>query len=154
MEMSIIRADISDIETVKYITTETINSIYPHYYPKGAVDFFLSHHNDNNIENDIKIGIVYLVLNDENNAVGTVTIKENEICRLFVLPEYQGNGYGGELISFAENEILKKYDKIILHASLPAKAIYLKKGYKEIEFHSIKTENGDYLCYDMMIKQI
>ena len=49
--MSIIRADISDIETVKYITTETINSIYPHYYPEGAVDFFLGHHNDKNIEN-------------------------------------------------------------------------------------------------------
>ena len=150
--MSVIRASISDMKTVKFITTETINSIYPHYYPKGAVDFFLSHHNDKNIENDIKMGIVYLVLNDENNAVGTVTVKENEICRLFVLPEQQGKGYGNELISFAENEILRRYDKIILHASLPAKAIYLKRGYKEIEFHSIKTENGDYLCYDMMIK--
>jgi len=154
MEMSIIRADISDIETVKYITTETINSIYPHYYSMGAVDFFLSHHNDENIENDIISGIVYLCFDNENNAVGTVTVKENEICRLFVLPEYQGNGYGGELISFAENKIMQKYDNIVLHASLPAKAIYLKRGYKEVEFHSIKTENGDYLCYDMMIKQI
>lgn len=154
MEMSIIRADISDIETVKYITTETINSIYPHYYPEGAVDFFLGHHNDKNIENDIRVGIVYLCFDNKNNAVGTVTVKENEICRLFVLPEYQGNGYGKELISFAENKISEKYNEIILHASLPAKAIYLKKGYKEIEFHSIKTENGDYLCYDMMIKQI
>jgi len=153
-EMSIIKADISDIKTVKYITTETINSIYPCYYPEGAVNFFLSHHNDKNIENDIKSGIVYLCFDNENNAVGTVTVKENEICRLFVLPEYQGNGYGKELISFAEDEIFQKYDKIILHASLPAKSIYLKRGYKEVEFHSIKTENGDYLCYDMMIKQI
>ena len=152
--MSIIRADISDIETVKYITTETINSIYPHYYPEGAVGFFLGHHNDKNIENDIRVGIVYLCFDNENNTVGTVTVKENEICRLFVLPEYQGNGYGKELISFAENKISEKYNEIILHASLPAKAIYLKRGYKEIEFHSIKTENGDYLCYDMMIKQI
>ena len=95
-----------------------------------------------------------MCFDNENNAVGTVTVKENEICRLFVLPEYQGNGYGGELISFAENKIMQKYDNIVLHASLPAKAIYLKRGYKEVEFHSIKTENGDYLCYDMMIKQI
>lgn len=154
MEMSIIRADVSDKKTVRYITTETINSIYPRYYPEGAVGFFLSHHNDENIENDIMSGIVYLCFDNENNTVGTVTVKENEICRLFVLPEQQGKGYGNELISFAENEILQKYDKIILHASLPAKAIYLKRGYKEVEFHSIKTENGDYLCYDMMIKQI
>ena len=152
--MSVIRADISDVKTVKCITTETINSIYPRYYPEGAVDFFLSHHNDKNIENDVKSSSVYLCFNNKNKAVGTVTIKENEICRLFVLPEYQGNGYGKELISFAENKISDKYNEIILHASLPAKAIYLKRGYKEIEFHSIKTENGDYLCYDMMIKQI
>lgn len=152
--MSIIKVNISDIETVKFITTETINSIYPRYYPEGAVNFFLSHHNDKNIENDIKSEFVYLCFDDENNGVGTVTIKENEIGRLFVLPEYQGKGYGRELISFAENEISKKYNKIILHASLPAKAIYLKRGYKEVEFHSLKTENGDYLCYDMMIKQI
>ena len=109
-EMSIIKADISDIKIVKYITTETINSIYPCYYPEGAVDFFLGHHNDKNIENDIKSGIVYLCFDDKNNVIGTVTIKENEICRLFVLPEYQGNGYGRELISFAEDEIFQKYD--------------------------------------------
>lgn len=150
--MSIIRVDISDMKTVKFITTETINSIYPRYYPEGAVDFFLSHHNDENIENDIRNGIVYLCFDNENNAVGTVTVKENEICRLFVLPKQQGKGYGNELISFAENEILRRYDKIILHASLPAKAIYLKRGYKEVGFYSIKTENEDYLCYDMMIK--
>ena len=109
---------------------------------------------DENIKNDVRNGIVYLCFDNENNAVGTVTVKENEICRLFVLPEQQGKGYGKELISFAENKISEKYNEIILHASLPAKAIYLKRGYKEVEFHSVKTENGDYLCYDMMIKQI
>ncbi len=152
--MSIIKADISDFETVKYITTETINSIYPRYYPKGAVDFFLNHHNDDNIKKDIESGIVYLCFDGGNDAVGTVTVKENEIGRLFVLPKYQGKRYGRELILFAEKEISRKYDEIVLHASLPAKAIYLKRGYEETEFHSIKTENGDYLCYDMMIKRI
>lgn len=152
--MNIIRADISDFETVKRITAETINGVYPHYYPMGAVDFFLNHHNDENIENDIRSGTVYLCFDNENIAVGTVTVKENEIGRLFVLPEYQGNGYGKELISFAENKISENYNEIILHASLPAKAIYLKRGYKETEYHSVKTENGDYLCYDIMIKHI
>lgn len=27
--------------------------------------------------------------------VGTGSIRGNEICRLFILPEYQGKGYGG-----------------------------------------------------------
>ena len=86
--------------------------------------------------------------------VGTVTIRKNEICRLFVLPQYQGNGYGKELMDFAEAEISKHYDDIILDASLSAKSIYLKRGYKEIEYHIITTENNDCLCYDIMKKQL
>ena len=30
------------------------------------------------------------------------------------------------------------------------KRIYLKRGYKEIEYNIIKTDNGDCLCYDGM----
>lgn len=153
-ELSINLANNLQIEIVKHITTHTIKSIYPHYYPCGAVDFFLSHHNDKNIETDIENGSVYLCFNNDNETVGTVTIKENEICRLFVLPEYQGNGYGRQLLSFAEKIISENYSSIILDASLPAKAIYLKRGYISTEFHTIKTENGDFLCYDVMIKQI
>lgn len=150
--MNIAKADLADAEIVKAITAQTINSIYPKYYPKGAVDFFLSHHNENNIKNDIEKGYVYILYEDEI-AVGTVTTKGNDLCRLFVLPEYQGKGFGGRLIDFAEKKIAENYSKIILDASLPAKPIYLKRGYIATEFHSIKTENGDFLCYDVMEKE-
>ncbi len=152
--MSIVRANACDFEAVKHITVQTIKSIYPHYYPVGAVNFFLNHHNDTNIEKDIKKEIVYLCLNENNEAVGTVTVNKNEIGRLFVLPECQGNGYGRELLDFSENKISEKYDSIILSASLPAKSIYIRRGYKETEFNLINTDNGDYLCYDLMVKKI
>ena len=35
---------------------------------------------------------------DKEEAIGTVTIKENEICRLFVLPKYQHKGFGRQLL--------------------------------------------------------
>ncbi len=152
--MSIKQAYKEDLQVVKYITIETINQIYPHYYPKGAVEFFVEHHNDANILNDIEAGKIYLCINDENQPVGTVTIKENDICRLFVLPEFQGKGYGRELLAFAENEISKTYEEILLDASLPAKRIYLKRGYKEKESHIISANYGDFLCYDIMVKKV
>ena len=152
--MSVIPAKQSDFDVVKKITHTTIKEIYPHYYPNGAVAFFLDHHSNENILNDISSNCVFLCHDAELNVVGTVTIKKNEICRLFVLPQYQGNGYGKELMNFAEAEIAKHYDEIILDASLSAKSIYLKRGYKEIEYHTIKTENNDYLCYDIMKKQL
>lgn len=152
--MSIKIAQQSDIDIVKDITHTTIKAIYPHYYSNGAVVFFLNHHNDENIKNDISSDCVFLYYDKEHKAVGTVTIKKNEICRLFVLPQYQGNGYGKVLLDFAESEIAKHYDEIILDASLSAKSIYLKRGYKEIEYHTIKTEQNDFLCYDIMRKQL
>ena len=88
-----------------------------------------------------------------NHAVGTVTIKKNEICRLFVLPQYQGCGFGREMLDYAEKRILETYDEIVLDASLPAKRIYLKRGYSVMDFHVIETENGDFLCYDVMMKK-
>ncbi len=152
--MDIQPAAISNLNTVKEITQETILRIYPHYYPAGAVDFFLHHHNVENITNDIKSGRVYIGYDEAGIPVGTVTIKGNEICRLFVLPNYQGKGYGGKLLDFAEVNISSAYNKIILDASLPAKQIYMKRQYQTIEYHTIETENGDVLCYDLMQKEL
>lgn len=152
--MSIKLAQQSDCGVVKTITNTTINEIYPHYYSKGAVAFFLNHHSDESIANDISNNCVFLCCDLKHNVVGTVTIKKNEICRLFVLPQYQGNGYGKELLEFAEKEIASHYNEIIIDASLSAKSIYLKRGYKETEYHTIKTEHNDYLCYDIMKKQL
>lgn len=152
--MSIRTARPADSDLVRGITHETIKAVYPHYYPAGAVEFFLAHHSEENIANDISAGIVFLCSDAENNTVGTVTVRQNEICRLFVLPQYQGHGYGKELLEFAEAEIAKHYDEIVIDASLSAKSIYLKRGYKETEYHTIKTGNNDHLCYDVIKKQI
>lgn len=152
--MGIKKAALSDCSIVKKISETTILDVYPHYYPKGAVDFFLEHHSEENIKNDILKNQVFLWSDEDQDIAGTVTIKKNEICRLFVLPKYQGRGYGTELLNYAEKMIFKKYAEIILDASLPAKALYQKRGYQEKEFHVIETKEDDYLCYDVMIKHI
>lgn len=151
--MNIRQAMKIDLDNVKEITYEIIQTIYPHYYPKGAVDFFIQHHSYENIAADIESGNVF-IMEIGKTTVGTVTIKSTEICRLFVLPQYQGNGYGRAMIDFSEKSISEKYKKIRLSASLASKEIYLKRGYKEIEYHSILTLNGDYLCYDIMEKNL
>ena len=152
--MKIVTAKEADFDTVKDITQHTIKAVYPHYYPSGAVDFFLAHHSDENIMRDIRNGDVFLLLTDDGQAAGTVTTEKNEINRLFVLPEFQGKGYGGALLLFAEERIAESYDKAVLSVSLPAKAIYLKKGYTFRDYNVIKTANGDHLCFDNMEKTL
>lgn len=152
--MSIKQAVLSDLRIIRNISEITISEIYPHYYPKGAVEFFLEHHNEDNILKDIKMNRSFICLDVSQDAIGTVTIKDNEICRLFVIPSCQGRGYGKEILDFAEKTISDKYSKVILAASLPAKKTYLKRGYKDTEFNIISTKNNDFLCYDIMEKQV
>lgn len=148
-------AGIREAATVKRITHQTIEEVYPHYYPKGAVDFFLLYHNAENILTDIKEQKVFLIYDTATKiSAGTVTVKENGIYRLFVLPEYQGKGFGQALMEFAEQRISSCFDVIHLDSSLPAKEIYRKAGYRETASHSIRMENGDFLCYDEMIKKV
>ncbi len=148
-KMKIIIACLDDFNRVKEITQTTIKYVYPMYYPAGAVDFFLKHHSDEHIREDISVGKVY-ILKDADAVVGTVTISEDSINRLFVLPEYQHKGYGRALLDFAEKKGLESFDHVQIDASFPAKRIYKLRGYKEIEYNIIETENGDYLCYDVM----
>ena len=150
--MHITQAGTADFETVKTIVQTTIRTVYPRYYPAGAVAFFCRHHSDERIRGDIDAGKVYL-LREDGGAAGTVTIDGNEISRLFVLPPQQHRGYGKALLDFAERMIFAQHDTVQIDASLPAKGIYRKRGYRETAYHMIPTENGDFLCYDVMILQ-
>ena len=125
MDSRIIIANPSDADIVYEITQTTIRTVYPGYYPAGAVEFFSAHHSQDRIVSDIENGFVYLLFVD-GSPVGTVTISENHITRLFVLPDHQRQGLGKALMDFAESKIFEDFDAIELDASLPAKKIYLK----------------------------
>ena len=153
MKPEIRKALPADLETVSRIVRETINAVYPRYYPAGAVELFLSHHSPDRIAADISEGIVYLA-EAGGESVGTVTVRGDEVCRMFVMPGYQGKGYGGELLRFAEKVIARSFGTARLDASLAAKGLYIKRNYMAIDFSRITAENGDYLCYDTMIKKL
>ena len=125
----ILKAAEKDLDMVVNITHTTISGIYSRYYAMGVVDFFLKHHNRQNILADIENGIVWM-LEADNCLVGTVTVKENAVNRLFVLPEYQSRGFGSQLMDFAEKKIAESFDRIYIDSSLAAKEMYLKRGYK------------------------
>lgn len=149
----ILKAAEKDLDMIVKITHTTILEIYSHYYAGGVVDFFLNHHSRQNISSDIQNGIVWM-LEEDDCPVGTVTVKENAVNRLFVLPEYQSCGFGSQLMDFAEKKIGESFDRVHIDSSLAAKQMYLKRGYKEKKTCKIIADNGDILVYDEMEKMI
>lgn len=139
-------------EQVAAIVREIIQKIYPHYYPSGAVQFFLDLHSAVRIEKAMSSEEIYFAM-VQGNIVGTGSIRKNEICRLFILPEYQGKGYGSRLMDLLEARIFENYPKVHVDASFPAESMYLKRGYQIVSYEKMETENGDVLCYHTMKKE-
>lgn len=119
---------------------------------RGRVAYFLAHHGEEQIAQDVAHHCVLLGL-EAGRPVGTVTIRGREICRLFVLPTHQGRGYGARLLDAAEGRVAARHGEIWLDASLSARLLYHKRGYQLVECHVIPA-GEDFLCYDTMVKRV
>ena len=150
--MQIRKAAKKDIDAVNEICRRCIFECYAKYYSKGAVERFAAYHGIENITDAVLSGEVYVICNGEK-IIGTMSRDKNELYRFFVLPEYQGKGYGGKLLSYCENEVFKDNNTIMLGAALSSFNMYIKKGYELIEYKEEQCENGDVLCWFEMVKK-
>lgn len=151
--MKYIKATKQDLEQITALVQETIQTIYPKYYPKEVVDFFCQLHCTENIRKDVEDGRVGIVKAD-NEIVGTGCFKENHITRVYVKPSNQRNGYGSYIMQCLEQEIGLQYDTVNLDASLPACCLYEKRGYKTLRHERMNVENGVVLVYEVMEKRL
>ena len=152
--MLIRKAIPSDAETIHRIVQNTVKEIYPNYYPREVVDFFLNYHSPEIISSDIAKGNVYLI-QDRGEYIATGGIyQDNYISRLYVLPGHQGKGYGSALMELLEKNLSEVYDTALLEASLPSYDYYLKLGYQPKEYQKYEVENHRILCYYIMEKQL
>lgn len=145
------KATMNEAEKIFQLVQKTIKTVYPKYYPKEVVEFFLEHHSISNILQDIESGSVGILLH-ENEIVGTGSYKENHITRVYVLPEYQKRGYGSYILQCLEEYIFQNYDTVSLDASLPACLIYEKRGYQTVKHERYLVKNGAVLVYEIMEK--
>lgn len=161
MKITLATADF--FETVRSIVDSTIKTVYPRYYPEDVVSFFLQYHSDESIRDDISSGKVYLVtanqeddkiLDTEEVVVGTGSIRGDEIYRMFVLPQYQGRGFGSALLRTLEGRVAEAYGRVRLDSSLPAYSMYLKAGYVPVAWQKIETDTGRVLCFNAMEKTL
>ena len=144
-------AKLEDAKDIYEIVQDTIKRIYPKYYLPEIVDMFCKFHSKGNIAADIENGNTYILL-ENNKAIGTGTMKENHILRVYVLPEFQGKGFGTYIMQQLEGEIGKRYDKAKIDASLPACKLYYNMGYKTVDHGIWECAGGVIQVYEIMEK--
>ncbi|MHA2123431.1 MAG: GNAT family N-acetyltransferase [Promethearchaeota archaeon] len=144
----------SDLAVVKRLILNTIDNCYTETYPKEAVKFFEDWHCDEKILEDANKGYT-IVLEKNNQIVGTGTILENEIKRLFVEAKLQKHGLGKLIMRKLEEKAASLgIDVIKLDASIPSKKFYDSLGYVTLEETFLEVENGQRLDHYKMEKSL
>lgn len=149
--LNYIKATEKDGDQIFELVQNTIRTIYPKYYPQEVVAFFCELHSRAAICEDIRNGFVGILMQDQQ-MVGTGSYQDNHITRVYVAPEYQGQGYGSRIMLCLEEEISRQYTMACLDASLPASHLYEKRGYRTVSHEKYGVENGVTLVYEVMEK--
>ncbi len=144
----------SDLRAVKKLIRRTINICYSPVYPKEVLKWFLNYHNEENILKDAKEGYT-VVLKRNSQIIGTGTIIDSHICRVFVEPKMQKQGLGKLIMQKLETKAISDGVKTVnLHASLPSKKFYDSLGYTTVEKSFREVENSEKLHYYEMKKTL
>ena len=145
-------ASINEADRVCYIVQHTKEVIYPDYYSQAVVDFFGKLHSIDNIKKDIEQGRNGVLIFD-GEIIGTGSHTDNHITRVYVLPEFQGQGFGGMIMDELEKEIFASYNYCELDASLPACIFYENRGYKTVKHIKYDIGDGAFMIYEIMRKK-
>jgi GNAT superfamily N-acetyltransferase len=94
-----------------------------------------------------------IVLEKHNRVIGTGTIIDSHIMRVFVNPKFQKRGLGKLIMNKLEDKAISSgARKVNLDASLPSKTFYDSLGYKTCKKTYVKLENNKKLHYYKMDK--
>ena len=152
MNIAYRKAKPDEAERVCYIVQHTKEIVYPDYYTKAVMDFFGSLHSIDNIRKDIEQNRISVLVVD-GEIVGTGSHTDDHITRVYVLPEYQGQGFGSRIMNELEKEIFAVFNSCVLEASLPACIFYENRGYKTVRHVKEDIGGGKCMIYEIMRKE-
>lgn len=118
-----------DLSELQKLIHTTIKKCYPVVYAPEIIDFFLNYHSKEEILTRSEKAVIML-LRIDNKMIATGFLHENEIGGVYVLPEYQGLGYGRKIVeSLLEIAKENELEDIHLDSTPIARAMYEKLGF-------------------------
>jgi len=136
------------------IIISTIDKSYKDYYSQKAIEYFKSLHSPEIILTDANNGYTIL-LKHHQSLIGTGTLLDATIKRLFVLPKSQSQGFGKLIMLHLEAIALSKdLSKLSICASLPSIKFCENINYKLVKQSFIELDSGEKLHYQDMEKPL
>jgi GNAT superfamily N-acetyltransferase len=144
----------NDLAALQRLIFQTIDFSYHAVYPDEAIQYFKDYHSNNRILDDASMGNTLIILKS-NILLGTGTLCNSSIRRVFVSPDCQGQGLGKLIMSSLEQIALSHRETLLsLEASLPSQVFYHHMGYQTIEKCFIEVGNNQSLDYFRMQKAL
>lgn len=141
------RFAVVDLAAVQRLIHDTIDRRYSGLYPPRAVRFFKELHSRDNIIERHNAGAV-LVVEHDRDIIATGATAAGEISGVFVQPQFQGRGIGGQVMDRLEEIALAEgHETAALSISLPSRRFYESRGYRVLETCSIDVGGGQRLDY-------
>jgi len=117
-----------NISTAAEIHAISWRESHKSFCSKEFVDAHTTERQKKFMESEMECGKAFYILVD-TDAKGIVSIKDNLIENLYVLPSEQRKGYGTNLLHFAEQKCSNTPTLWVLSNNKAAKNLYVKHGY-------------------------
>jgi len=138
--MNIRKATKKDANDIVDIIRETVSITHKDLYSKDNIQNILNNYRLERVIHFIE-SYDYFVAEEEGRIVGCVLAKEGKMRSLYVLPSFEGKGFGRKLVEVAEECTRNSgFSEIWLWSSLVSYDFYVHIGYEFIE--DIRNENG------------
>ena len=133
MHMEICNFDKRFSKQVSALIRNTIREINSKDYSKEIIEKMCIRFSEENIINRLSNREMILMIENEE-VIGTASLKGNIILTVFVGVNVQGKGIGTKLMRYLEKMASKKgFKKVSLPSSITSVSFYKKLGYKIIE---------------------
>ncbi len=143
-----------DLAEVSALIHRTIDASYAGVYPPLAIAHFHEHHADYTIVAEAESGHIVVVERD-GRMVATGTLVGDEVSRVYVEPERQGQGIGTAIMEALEARAREEgLTDVVLYASVVAKPFYDRLGYVVSEEGERDCGQGQMLRWYRMAKRL
>lgn len=144
----------SDLKAVKELIEKTMEVNYKGFFCREIMEYFNQFHGDVNVL-QVAIQGQTIVAEKDGRILGTGSVMDDYILRVYVDPDCQKHGIGRLIMAALEQWAASRgKKKVKLRATDVSKRYYEKMGYVTTEKNLESVENGKELVYYLMEKDV